>query len=127
MTNTYFADIRFPPLEASDSYPYTTGEEGESFREVPEIDEVVVTPPKRLDWGDTVQFYLVAHRWSPNAIGIFSYVVSTSWTQSARIAFLIELGMLQGEAEYFNFEIEKEAIRRKVNPSEFGWLFSNNN
>lgn len=75
---------------------------------------------ERLDWGEAIEFYLVAHRWLPTAKHVMSILRKRLGAlQDPYINALIRAGMPHAEAIYFNMLLEKEGVRRRQEPHEF--------
>lgn len=78
-------------------------------------------PYKRLDWGDAIQFYLVASGWSSKAMNGISVLRQENWgTQNEFIQALIDHGMDELEAEFLNAQIQIESARRRKDPLRWG-------
>lgn len=78
---------------------------------------------QRLNWGDAIQFYVIAHHWSKRSINVMSTLRLQHWeTQDHYVSALIKAGMPCSEAAYLNMMIEEEGIRRCVNPQTFGLI-----
>lgn len=77
---------------------------------------------RRLDWGDPVQFYLIAHHWTKQSMHIISTIRLRHHDQHRFILALVQAGMPSSEAAYLNVLIEEEGIRRSVRPQSFGMV-----